>query len=100
MTSICSQRTDVPARVGYTCGGRGRGCGGRGGAVVEGEGLSLPKVILYTRNLNERIISLSALNPRNLNERIISLSALNPITFKDMSQVIDEVILLKQVHYT
>ncbi len=30
-------------------------------------------------------------NTRNLNERIISLSALNPITFKDMSQVIDEV---------
>ncbi len=28
---------------------------------------------------------------RNLNERIISLSALNPITLKDMSQVVDEV---------
>ncbi len=30
-------------------------------------------------------------NTRNLNERIISLSALNPISLKDMSQVIDEV---------
>ncbi len=29
-------------------------------------------------------------NTRNLNERIISLSALNPISLKDMSQVIDE----------